>query len=65
VYSKAPNIKTDNAASPLRRLVEKVTRIKKNEKNNLEYLYVAGDQNKNESLISELKKIPGLTVVPM
>jgi hypothetical protein len=49
--------------------VDKVTRIKNNvnEKNTgkLKKLYFAGDPIKNESLLAELKKISGLTIVPM
>ena len=63
--TRNPNNRADNAASPQRRLVEKVSRIKKNEKNNLEYLYLAGDPSKNASLLADLKKISGLNIVPM
>lgn len=65
MYIRNLNIRAENAESPQRRLVEKVIQIKKNEKNNLEYLYLAGDPSQNESLLAELKKISGLTIVPM
>jgi hypothetical protein len=45
--------------------VDKVTRIKNNEKNGLKKLYFAGDPSKNQSLLDELKEIKGLTIVPM
>ena len=65
MYIRNLNIRAENAESPQRRLVEKVIQMKKNEKNNLEYLYLAGDPSQNESLLAELKKISGLTIVPM
>ena len=49
-----------NAESLHRGVVDRVIRIKRNEKNNLEYVYLAGNLDKNKRLLADLGKIgPG------